>query len=55
MIDMPTLIQMQIQRAMGVRSQLDPPAIDARAQSVRQALDAQINERLALIASGAPQ
>ncbi len=55
MIDMPTLIQMQIQRAMGARSQLNPPAIDARAQSVRQALDAQINERLALIASGATQ
>ena len=55
MIDMPTLIQMQIQRAMGARSQLSPPAIDARAQSVRQALNAQINERLALIMSGATQ
>jgi len=55
MIDMPTLIQMQIQRAMGARSQLNPPAIDARAQSARQALNAQINERLALIASGAAQ
>ncbi len=52
MIDMPTLIQMQIQRAMGVKSTLGSPAADAQAERVRQALEAELGKRLDAFVDG---
>jgi len=53
MIDMPTLIQMQIQRAMGVKSELRSPAVDVQAERVRQVLEAELGKRLNSVVDGA--
>ena len=53
MIDMPTLIQMQIQRAMGAKSELPSPAVDAQAERVRQVLEAELGKRLDSVIDGA--
>ena len=52
MIDMPTLIQMQIQRAMGAKSELPSPAVDAQAERVRQVLEAELGKRLDSVIDG---
>ena len=52
MIDMPTLIQLQIQRAMGAKSPLSSPAADAKAGRVRQALEAELGKRLDSVVDG---
>tara|TARA_B100000676_G_scaffold185157_1_gene182085 strand:- start:314 stop:484 length:171 start_codon:yes stop_codon:yes gene_type:complete len=56
MIDMPTLIQMQIQRTMGAKSELPSLAVDAQAERVRQVLEAELGKRLDSVIDGvAPQ
>jgi len=52
MIDMPTLIQMQLQRAMGVKSTLQPPSADPQATALAKVLEAELSERLNQFASG---
>lgn len=52
MIDMPTLIQMQIQRAMGAKGALGSPDADAQAERVRQALEAELGKRLDSVVDG---
>ena len=51
-IDMPTLIQMQIQRAMGAKSALSSPDADAQAERARQALEAELGKRLDSVVNG---
>jgi len=51
-IDMPTLIQMQIQRAMGAKSALGSPDADAQAERARQALEAELGKRLDSVVNG---
>ena len=53
MIDMPTLIQMQIHRAMGAKSKLRSPAVDAQAAHVRQVLEVELGKRLDSVVDGA--
>ena len=52
MIDIPTLIQMQIQRAIGAKSQLRSPDVDAQAEHLRQALEAELGKRLDSVVDG---
>jgi len=52
MIDMPVLIQMQLQRAMGVKSTLEPPSADPQAKALAEALEAELSKRLNQFASG---
>ena len=52
MIDMPALIQMQLQRAMGIKSTLEPPSADTQAKALAETLEAELSERLNQFASG---
>ncbi|HCK77119.1 MAG TPA: hypothetical protein DHW07_08230 [Gammaproteobacteria bacterium] len=46
MIDMPVLIQMQLQRAMGIESNLAPPSPDTHAEALAEALETELSGRL---------
>ena len=52
MIDMSALIQMQFQRAMGIKNHLASPSVDAQAKALGEALEAELSARLNQLAPG---
>ena len=52
MIDMPALIQMQFQRAMGIENHLTSPAVDTQAKVLEEILEAELSVRLNQLAPG---
>jgi len=46
MIDMPVLIQMQLQRAMGIENGLVPPSPDPHAKALGEVLESELSDRL---------
>ena len=52
MIDMPALIQMQFQRAMGIENHLTSPSVDAQAKVLGEILEAELSGRLNQLAPG---
>ena len=52
MIDMPALIQMQFQRAMGIENHLTSPSVDTQAKVLGEILEAELSVRLNQLAPG---
>jgi hypothetical protein len=52
MIDMSALIQMQFQRAMGIKNHLASPSVDAQAKALGEALEAELSARLNQLTPG---
>lgn len=52
MIDMPALIQMQFQRAMGIENHLTPPSVDTQAKVLGEILGAELSVKLNQLAPG---